>query len=108
MKSCCPNCHVENNVHDTSEDWCIDLECKCHDNSHTITNNFELDKIKDNFLPSFLNEISEDSLHELFSRINLDYVLFQELVRKESEYFTDKGKKSFYIKDVAKFINEQI
>lgn len=108
MKNCCPNCHVENNAHITSEDWCIDPECRCHNNSHIITNNFEIDKIKDSFVPTSLNEINEDSLHELFNRINLDYILFEEIIRNESEYFTDKGKKYFYIKDVAKFINEQI
>ena len=74
---------------------------------HQITNDLKLDAIKDNFTPPSWENVEEDALKELFHRLNLDYSNFFDYVYKNSEYYTEKGKKYFLVKDVAKIILQQ-
>lgn len=66
-----------------------------------LTNDFQLDAIKDNFNPPQMGEIQESVVQELFERLKLNYDFFKDYVIKNSEYFTDGGKNSYYIKDVS-------
>ena len=73
---------------------------------HEITNDFKLDAIKDNFKPPKMGEMSEDTVIELFERTQLNLQCFYDYVYYKSEYYTDKGKKFYLVKDVAIIIRE--
>ena len=68
---------------------------------HEIVNDARIDAIKYNFTPPMMEEMSEDAVIELLTRLSMSYELLQEYVHKNSEYYTDNGKKSYLIKDVA-------
>ena len=70
-----------------------------------ITNDFALDANKDKFKPPSMEEIQEDAVIELFSRLNVNIQIFYEYVYKSSEYYTDKGKKFYLVKDVAHILS---
>lgn len=73
---------------------------------HEITNDKNLDAIKDNFNPPMMSEIEESIVRELFFRLWLDFDGFFIWIKKEGEYLKDNGKIYFWTKDVANFIKK--
>jgi len=72
--------------------------------NYTITNDTALDATKDSFTPPKAGEVSEDTVIELFERLEINLQYFYDYVHKNSEYYTDKGVKSYLLKDIARVI----
>lgn len=71
---------------------------------HEIVNDLKLDAIRSRMKPPKTGDIRDDELMELFQRIGLNYDFFTDYVKKESEYYVNKGHNFYLIKDVAKVI----
>lgn len=71
---------------------------------HEITNDKNLDAIKDNFIPPGDEHIREDAVLELFDRLQINFQFFDDYVYNNSETYSDGGKRFYSIKDISKVI----
>lgn len=75
---------------------------------HEIVNDFNIDAVKDNFKVHSMGTTDEASVRELLDGLHIPFEIFFTYVYQNSEYYTDKGKKQFLVKDVYKIIQAKI
>lgn len=71
-----------------------------------VVNDLKLDAIKDNFKPPMMEELGEEVIKEILSRMEISLEEFEKYVYDNSEYWVDKEKKYYLVKDLTFIIKK--
>lgn len=72
-----------------------------------ITNDLNLDVVKDNFKPPAMYELGEDMVRVMLKKLDLDWLDFEAFMFHR-DVFTDNGKKSYLLTNICSFINSRM